>query len=161
MKGAVDLYCAALTGVLRVSQESMFSELNNVRIDTTLDDDHAEAIGFTSDEVAALAEDMGRAEKVAQMAEWYDGYRFGQTNVYSPWSVLNYLYGEAQPYWTNTSRNGIVVDLIRHAGEAQTVELATLAGDGTVTKPLDCAPCSTTFLTTPRPCGRSSTRRAT
>ena len=138
LKGTVDLYCAALTGVLRVSQESIFSELNNVRFDTTLDEDHAEAIGFTSEEAVALAEYMGRSHGVSQMAEWYDGYRFGKTDVYNPWSVLNYLYGgEAQPYWTNTSRNGIVVDLVRHAGEAQTVELAELAGGGVVAKPLD------------------------
>jgi hypothetical protein len=72
------------------------------------------------------------------MAEWYDGYRFGRARVYNPWSVLNYLYrGEAQPYWTNTSRNGIVTDLIRQAGEEQTVELAALADGGTVSKPLD------------------------
>ena len=72
------------------------------------------------------------------MAEWYDGYRFGRVRVYNPWSVLNYLHkGEAQPYWTNTSRNGVVVDLIRGAGESQTVELARLAGGGTVDKSLD------------------------
>ena len=138
LKGTVDLYCAALTGVLRVSQESIFSELNNVRVDTTLDEDRAEAIGFTSGEAEALAAYMGRADRVGEMAEWYDGYRFGQTDVYNPWSVLNYLYGGvAQPYWTNTSRNGIVVDLVRHAGEAQTAELAALAGGGAVAKPLD------------------------
>ncbi len=138
LKGTTSLYCAALTGVLRVSQESIFSELNNVRFDTTLDEDHAEAIGFTTEEVQALAAYMDRTDKVGEMAEWYDGYRFGNAEVYNPWSVLNYLYGGvAQPYWTNTSRNGIVVDLIRHAGESQTVELAALAGGGTITKPLD------------------------
>ena len=138
LKGTTSLYCAALTGVLRVSQESIFSELNNVRIDTTLDDDHAEAIGFTEDEAAALAAYMGRSDCVGKMAAWYDGYRFGRARVYNPWSVLNYLYrGEAQPYWTNTSRNGIVTDLIRHAGEEQTVELVALADGGTVAKPLD------------------------
>lgn len=81
---------------------------------------------------------MGKADKVGEMAEWYDGYRFGDTDVYNPWSVLNYLQScEAQPYWTNTSRNGIVVDLIRHAGKAQSVELAALADGRTVAKPLD------------------------
>lgn len=138
LKGTVNLFCSALTGVLRVSQESIFSELNNVRIDTTLDDDHAEAIGFTRDEAEALAVYMGRADRVGEMAAWYDGYRFGQADVYNPWSVLNYLHkGEAQPYWTNTSRNGIVRALVGRAGEAQTVELATLAGGGVVAKPLD------------------------
>ncbi len=138
LKGTTSLYCAALTGVLRVSQESIFSELNNVRFDTTLDVDHAEAIGFTADEANALADYVARTDGVAEMAAWYDGYRFGQTDVYNPWSVLNYLQtGTAQPYWTNTSRNGIVVDLIRHAGEKQTAELATLASGGMVAKPLD------------------------
>ncbi|MBR3326162.1 MAG: AAA family ATPase, partial [Atopobiaceae bacterium] len=137
LKGTVDLYCAALTGVLRVSQESIFSELNNVRIDTTLDVDHAEAIGFTAEEAGALAAHVGRGD-ASEMAAWYDGYRFGQTDVYNPWSVLNYLQtGVAQPYWTNTSRNGIVVDLVRRAGEEQTVELAELAAGGSVEKPLD------------------------
>jgi hypothetical protein len=138
LKGTVDLYCAALTGVLRVSQESIFSELNNVQIDTTLDDDRAEVIGFTAAEVEVLAAHVGREDKLAEMAEWYDGYRFGETDVYNPWSVLNYLRkGRAQPYWTNTSSNGIVSDLIRRAGEKQTAELATLAGGGEVAKPLD------------------------
>lgn len=138
LKGTTNLYCAALTGVLRVSQESIFSELNNVRFDTTLDEDHAEAIGFTKDEAMALAEYMGRANSVREMADWYDGYRFGRVDVYNPWSVLNYLYGGiAQPYWTNTSRNGIVVDLVRRAGEEQTLELAKLASGGVLPKPLD------------------------
>ncbi len=137
LKGTVDLYCAALTGVLRVSQESIFSELNNVRIDTTLDVDHAEAIGFTAEEAGALAAHVGRGD-ASEMAAWYDGYRFGGTDVYNPWSVLNYLQsGVAQPYWTNTSRNGIVVDLVRRAGEEQTVELAELAAGGSVEKSLD------------------------
>ena len=138
LKGTVDLFCSALTGVLRVSQESIFSEINNVRIDTTLDDDHAEAIGFTSAEAKALAVYVGRADGMDEMTAWYDGYRFGSTNVYNPWSVLNYLHsGVAQPYWTNTSRNGIVVDLVRRADEVQTAELAELASGGTVSKALD------------------------
>ena len=138
LKGTTSLYCAALTGVLRVSQESIFSELNNVRIDTTLDVDHAEAIGFTEAEAEALAAYVGREGGIGEMRAWYDGYRFGQTQVYNPWSVLNYLTtGEAQPYWTNTSRNGIVTDLVGRAGEEQTVELATLASGGSVAKPLD------------------------
>jgi len=138
LKGTVDLYCAALTGILRVSQESIFSELNNVQVDTTLDEDHAEAIGFTDEEAEALSAYLSREDQVGEMATWYDGYRFGKANVYNPWSVLNYLrQGVAQPYWTNTSRNGIVTDLIRHAGVRQTTELADLATGSTVEKPLD------------------------
>lgn len=138
LKGTTDLYCAALTGVLRVSQESIFSELNNVQMDTTLDDDHAEAIGFTEAEAEALAAYTGRADRVAEMRAWYDGYSFGRTKAYNPWSVLNFLRkNEAQPYWTNTSRNGIVTELIAQAGDDQTVELAMLASGGVVKKPLD------------------------
>ncbi len=137
LKGTTSLFCAALTGVLRVSQESIFSELNNVRIDTTLDDDHSEAIGFTDAEAKALAAYVGRGD-AAEMSTWYDGYRFGRTDVYNPWSVLNYLQsGVAQPYWTNTSRNGIVADLVRRAGEDQTAELAKLATGDSVAKPVD------------------------
>ena len=138
LKGTTNLYCAALTGVLRVSQESIFSELNNVQVDTTLDDDHAEAIGFTEAEAEALATYVGRADRMDDMRQWYDGYRFGTTRVYNPWSVLRFLRsGEAQPYWTNTSSNGIVRDLVARAGQDETVELARLAAGGTVARPLD------------------------
>lgn len=138
LKGTDALYCAALTGVLRVSQESIFSELNNVVVNTSLDEEYGEAFGFTRDETLALAAHVGMADRFDEMARWYDGYHMGGTEVFNPWSVIRFLRsGVAQPYWTNTSRNGIVRDLIARADEEVTVELATLSSGGAVAKTLD------------------------
>lgn len=138
LKGTTSLYLSVLTGVLRVSQESIFSELNNVTVNTTLDDDFEEAFGFTDDEADALALYTGHAYAVNRMRRWYDGYRFGNARIYNPWSVIHFLHkAVAQPYWTNTSSNGIVRDLIGHADEQTTLDLAAVASGGTVTKPLD------------------------
>lgn len=138
LKGTDKVFLAALTGVLRVSQESIFSELNNVAVNTTLDEGFDEAFGFTAAEAEELARYMGRKECIGQMRAWYDGYRFGGGEAYNPWSVLNYLRsGVAQPYWTNTSMNGIVRDLVARADDKTSVELAAVASGGTVQKPLD------------------------
>ena len=139
LKGTVDLYLAALTGVQRVSKESIFSDLNNFRVDTALDRQYREAFGFTTGEVAALAARLGRSDKLAELAAWYDGYDFGGEAIYNPWSVLGYLDQGcvAQPYWTNTSSNEVVRRLIGRAGEAANAELTALAEGGAVEEPLD------------------------
>lgn len=138
LKGTDQLFLSALTGVLRVSQESIFSELNNISVNTTLDEGYGEAFGFTAAEAEELAHLMGRGDCTEQMHAWYDGYRFGSSEVYNPWSVLHYLgSGIAQPYWTNTSRNGIVRDLVAHADDRTSVELAKVAAGEAVEKPLD------------------------
>ena len=139
LKGTVDLYLAALTGVQRVSKESIFSDLNNFTVDTALDHRYREAFGFTTEEVAALAARVGRADRVGELAAWYDGYDFGGEAAYNPWSVLNYLDKGcvAQPYWTNTSSNEVVRRLIARAGEATNASLTALAEGGAVAEPLD------------------------
>ena len=139
LKGTVDLRLAVLTGVQRVSKESIFSDLNNFRVDTALDHQFAEAFGFTQAELAELAAHLGRADKVSELAEWYDGYDFGGESVYNPWSVLNYFDRGcvAQPYWTNTSSNSVVKSMIARADEATNAQLTTLAEGGTVEAPLD------------------------
>lgn len=139
LKGTVDLYLAALTGVQRVSKESIFSDLNNFVVDTALDHRYREAFGFTRDEVAVLATRLGYEGKITELAEWYDGYDFGGEAIFNPWSVLNYLsYGcVAQPYWTNTSSNEVVKRLIGRADELTNAQLTTLAEGGTVEAQLD------------------------
>ncbi len=139
LKGTVDLYLAALTGVQRVSKESIFSDLNNFTVDTALDHRYREAFGFTAEEVAALAARVGRANRVGELAAWYDGYDFGGEAAYNPWSVLNYLDKGcvAQPYWTNTSSNEVVRRLIARADESTNASLTALAEGGAVTEPLD------------------------
>ena len=139
LKGTVDLYLAALTGVQRVSKESIFSDLNNFRVDTALDHQYREAFGFTTDEVEALAAHLGHADKVGELAAWYDGYDFGGEAAYNPWSVLNYFDKGcvAQPYWTNTSSNEVVRRLIGRADEGTNARLTALAEGGAVEEPLD------------------------
>ena len=139
LKGTVDLYLAALTGVQRVSKESIFSDLNNFTVDTALDHQYREAFGFTQNEVKALATYLGHEDKVSELAVWYDGYDFGGEGVYNPWSVLNYLRQGcvAQPYWTNTSSNDVVRRLIGRASEEVNEKLTALAAGGQVEETLD------------------------
>ena len=139
LKGTVDLYLAALTGVQRVSKESIFSDLNNFRVDTALDHRFAEAFGFTTAEVGALASRLGHADRVGELAAWYDGYDFGGEAIYNPWSVLNYLDQGcvAQPYWTNTSSNEAVRRMVARADEGTNARLTELAGGGAVEAQLD------------------------
>ena len=139
LKGTVDLRLAALTGVQRVSKESIFSDLNNFVVDTALNHEYAEAFGFTQPEVDELLARLGHADKLGELAEWYDGYDFGGEAVYNPWSVLNYLRQGciAQPYWTNTSSNSVVKRMIARAGESVNASLTALAEGREVGEALD------------------------
>ncbi len=139
LKGTVDLRLACVTGVQRVSKESIFSDLNNLVVDTPLSERHAESFGFTEAEAEALARYMGlTSEKIAEMRDWYDGYCFGGIRVYNPISTLRYLQDRvAQPYWTNTSGNAVVTRLFQRADQALNAQLQTLAQGGVVEAPLD------------------------
>lgn len=138
LKGTVDLHLACLTGVQRIGKESIFSDLNNLTVDTPLDSAHSEAFGFTEAEAEALAAYLGRANGVSQMRSWYDGYSFGPSRIYNPISTLCYLRdGVAQPYWTNTSGNAVVTRIFQQAGLQADANLRTLTEGGTVMEPLD------------------------
>lgn len=114
LKDNSSLACGVLTGILRVSKENLFSGLNNPVVNTVLDDKYSEYFGFTIDEVKDMAEYYGKEEKLSELREWYDGYRFGNTEIYNPWSVANYFYNncQAKPYWTNTSDNEIIREIM-------------------------------------------------
>lgn len=140
--GGEVLAFACLSGVQRISKESIFSDLNNIVVSTALSTDSDERFGFTSNEVASLIAYMGYSDDVHvdEARRWYDGYRFGNTEVYNPWSVLNYInYGcSADVYWGNTSGNAVVGDLIRGADESVTGEIyKLLEPGGIVWAPLD------------------------
>lgn len=138
LKSTVDLRLSAITGVQRVSRESIFSDLNNLTVDTPLDRDFAESFGFTEPEVAALAAYTGHAEKLDELRAWYDGYCFGGTRMYNPISTLRYLrQGIAQPYWTNTSGNAVVTRLFQRADFSTNANLQKLAQGGTIEAPLN------------------------
>ncbi len=105
---------AVLTGVTRISKESIFSGLNNLDVCSILSDSYADAFGFTQEEVARLMEECGVGDKLPDLKRWYDGYLIGQKEIYNPWSVINFVrHGcKFQPYWLNTSGNAILRDLL-------------------------------------------------
>lgn len=104
-----------LTGILRVSKENLFSGLNNLVVNSVLDDKYSEYFGFTTDEVSVMADYYGCADKKTQLTEWYDGYMFGNTDIYNPWSVANYFNNDCtpKPFWTNTSDNEIIREIMK------------------------------------------------
>ncbi len=103
-----------MTGITRVSKESVFSDLNNLEVVTTTSDKYAESFGFTEKEVFAALDECGLGEEKAEVKYWYDGFVFGKhTDIYNPWSILNFLSkGKYGAYWANTSSNRLVGKLI-------------------------------------------------
>ena len=123
-----------LTGILRVSKENLFSGLNNPVVNSVLDDKYSEYFGFTEEEVMAMAGYFGHSEKMSEIREWYDGYRFGHTEIYNPWSVANYFQNNCQPkpFWTNTSDNEIIREIIASLTPEIAENLFDLMQDKTV-----------------------------
>lgn len=106
---------AVMTGITRVSKESVFSDLNNLKVITTTSDEYADCFGFTENEVFAALKQFGLSDAQSKVKLWYDGYTFGnQTDVYNPWSIINYLdTGKLRTYWANTSSNSLIGKLIQ------------------------------------------------
>lgn len=104
-----------MTGITRVSKESIFSDLNNLKVVTTTSDEYADSFGFTEKEVFAALEEFGISDKQQKVKDWYDGFTFGHTtDIYNPWSILNFLdTGRFGAFWANTSSNSLVGKLIR------------------------------------------------
>ena len=119
---------AAVTGVLRVAKESIFSGLNNLVVSTVLHGGYGDAFGFTTQEVAKMAADLGCEDKIPELARWYDGYHFQGADIYNPWSVLNYFQEHCtpRPYWVNTSSNSILRTMLRRADARTWKEMQTL-----------------------------------
>ena len=127
---------AVLTGVLRVAKESIFSGLNNLRVCTVLSEAYSDVFGFTREEVAKLADALGRHDKLAEIQEWYDGYNFGGQEIYNPWSVIQYFQENCRPaaYWVNTSANGIIRKMMQRVGRKVEGELNQLMQGNVVSK---------------------------
>lgn len=106
-----------LTGILRVAKESIFSGLNNLKINSILDNRYSEYFGFTPEEVREMAEYYGVPEKYDEICEWYDGYRFGKTEIFNPWSVIGYFNNECVPraFWQSTGSNDIIGEVLNNA----------------------------------------------
>lgn len=112
---------AIMTGITRVSRESIFSDLNNLEVVTTTAEKYADSFGFTEEEVFAALDDFEMTDKKNEVKEWYDGFTFGsRADIYNPWSILNYLdKRHVGVYWANTSSNSLVGVLLRE-GTKQT-----------------------------------------
>ncbi len=137
------LQFAVITGCLRISKESIFTGLNNLRIVSILNQDYGEYFGFTPKEVETMAAYYDVTERMEDIRDWYDGYLFGSSEVYNPWSVVNFMAdlrtdksAFVRPYWANTSSNEIVRDLIREADSTAREELEILLAGGTIEKPV-------------------------
>lgn len=108
-----------LTGILRVAKESIFSGLNNLKVNSILEDRYSEYFGFTKDEIRGIMEYYGRTDKYEEICKWYDGYRFGDTDIFNPWSVLNYMDENcsAKAYWQSTGDNSIIRQIVAEADD--------------------------------------------
>ena len=126
-----------LTGILRIAQESIFSGLNNLTVNSVMDGEYDEYFGFTADEVAQMLAYYGVSEKEDELKEWYDGYLFGNKEIYNPWSVINYISKGCIPqaYWVNTGKNEILEDVLKVATDDITERLySLLQGDRVIAK---------------------------
>ncbi len=117
-----------LTGILRIAQESIFSGLNNLSVNSVMDEAYDSYFGFTEEEVKEMLEYYGITEKYEELKNWYDGYVFGNREIYNPWSVINYISRGCIPqaYWVNTGKNEILEDVLEAATEDITENLYAL-----------------------------------
>ena len=127
-----------ITGITRVSKESIFSDFNHVSIVSTLSKQYETAIGFTEEEVFAAMDEYGLTEK-EKVKFWYDGFNFGNHSaMYNPWSIINYLkYQEFKPYWANTSSNGLVSLVLRQASPELKMEMERLLDGKSIKTSID------------------------
>lgn len=141
LKSNPSLKFAVITGCLRISKESIFTGLNNLDVISILNTVYNEHFGFTQDEVNKLLSDYHIESKSNIIKEWYDGYIFGKTEVYNPWSLINYTRAafadeSALPveYWSNTSSNSIIKDLLSKSTDISRDEIEILVQDGSIEK---------------------------
>lgn len=130
---------AIMTGITRVSKESIFSDLNNLKVVTATSDEYAASFGFTEDEVFAALEECGYSEEKEKVKCWYDGFIFGEyKDIYNPWSILNFLdTGKFTTYWANTSSNSLVGKLLREGNRNLKEEFELLLRGETIRSVID------------------------
>lgn len=138
------LQFAVITGCLKIAKESIFSGTNNFVSDTITDSRLNEYFGFTQEDMAYILRDLDAQEYADKIKNWYDGYHFGDFDVYCPWDVMNYLHdlqrnpqAEQCGYWKNTSDNAIIRSFIDHAGSTITKKLETLLAGGYIVQRID------------------------
>ena len=130
-----------LTGILRVAKESIFSGLNNLSVDSVLDVRYSRYFGFTQDEVSVMLQYYGVEMKLSEVCEWYDGYLFGETEIFNPWSVINYINEHCSPqaFWQSTGNNSIIGEIIKGATSEIQENLQLLMQGKTISTYVDTA----------------------
>jgi len=130
---------ALMTGITRVSKESIFSDLNNLKVVTTTSEKYADSFGFTEEEVFAALEEYGLQDQKQQVRDWYDGFTFGsKKDIYNPWSIINFLDDrKVGAYWANTSSNRLVSKLLREGNTDIKKTFEELLGGGTLKMEID------------------------
>lgn len=123
-----------MTGILRVAKESIFSGLNNLKINSILENKYSEYFGFTPEEVREMAKYYNASEKYDEICAWYDGYRFGKSEIFNPWSVINYFSNDCEPraFWQSTGSNDIISEILAGADEEIYERLSALLRGETV-----------------------------
>ena len=134
---------SVITGCLRISKESIFTGLNNLETDSVLHTRFGDSFGFTQEEVEGLLAYYDLSEQLEEVKKWYDGYLFNDFEIYNPWSILKYVNDRkdhvtefALPYWSNTSSNSIVREMVGEADQKAKADLETLMAGGTIEKPV-------------------------
>ena len=132
---------SVITGCLRISKESIFTGLNNLKVDSVLRTEYGDSFGFTESEVEAMLAYYNLQEELTEVKRWYDGYLFNDIEIYNPWSIINYVYDRdhkitqfALPYWSNTSSNSIIREMVGEADQKAKADLETLINGGTIEK---------------------------
>jgi len=131
---------SVVTGIMRIARESIFSGLNNPGVYTLLSEEFEDKFGFTEKEVETLLKDFDVFDRYDDVQRWYNGYRFGSTIIYNPWSITNFLASdgkELKPYWTNTSDNKIVENLLSKGGKELKEELEILYRGESIEKTIE------------------------
>jgi len=128
-----------LTGILRVAKESIFSGLNNLTVNSILDEQYSSYFGFTKEEVRRMLDYYGFSDKFEEVCEWYDGYLFGSTEIFNPWSVVNYVSENCFPkaFWQSTGSNDIIGEIVGEANDEIEKNLYKLLSGETVTSYVD------------------------
>lgn len=143
LKTNPNLEFAVIIGCLKISKESIFTGLNNLKMVSILDISYSEYFGFTHPEVEHMLQAYDITGRQEEIKSWYDGYLFGKSEVYNPWSILMYVDSLRQdqdakpkPYWANTSSNSIIRELVEHADNSVKQEMEILIEGGTIEKPV-------------------------
>lgn len=139
LKDNFDLEFGVLTGILRIAKESLFSGLNNLVVNSILDNKYAEYFGFTEEDVREMCAYYGVTQKLSEIKDWYNGYMFGNKEIYNPWSVISYFNNQCVPkaFWSRTSGNEIIGQLIQKADKDLYQSLTLLLQDKTVQSIID------------------------